>query len=348
MSGRMKAAFIHAPHDIRYEETDIPSLRPDEVLVEVKANGICGSDIHFYEEGRLGPFVVESPYIPGHECSGVVKEIGDEVEGLKPGDRVAPEPGIPCRRCGTCKSGRYNLCRSVYFMSAPPVNGAMAEYMAVPYDFAFKIPDEMSFEEGALVEPFAVAVHSCNRGELRAGDDVVILGAGPIGLAIMMVAMARGAGKKIVVDVLESRLAVAKALGADETINASGEDVGAKLAELTSGRGPKIVFEAAGTTATSALAVELVGAGGVVVIVGWPGADRFPYPVERILELELDVRGVRRYANDFPAAISLIAGKHVGGAALITHRFPLEKAAEAFQFVVEHKDQVIKAMILNG
>jgi len=347
VSGRMKAAFIHAPGDIRYEETDVPELRPDEVLVEVKANGICGSDIHFYEEGRLGPFVVDRPYIPGHESSGVVSEIGSEVKGLECGDRVVPEPGIPCRKCSICKSGRYNLCRSVYFMSAPPVNGLMAEYMAVPFDFVFKVPDSVSFEEAALVEPVAVALHACNRGELAAGDDVAILGAGPIGLAIMMVALARGAGKVVLVDLIESRLGVAKSLGASEAINAASENVEEALLEVTDGLGPRLVFEAAGSKATSAMAVELARPGGAVVIVGWPGGGRFPYPVERILELELDVHGVRRYANDFPAAISLIAGKRVDAPALITHRFPLEKVAEAFQFVAKNKDKVIKALVLN-
>jgi len=347
LSGRMKAAFIHAANDIRFEETDVPGIRPDEVLIEVKANGICGSDIHFYEEGRLGPFVVDRPYIPGHESSGVVSEIGSEVKGLKPGDRVVPEPGIPCRRCAICKSGRYNLCRSVYFLSAPPVNGALAEYMVVPYDFAFKIPDEISFEKAALVEPLAVALHSCNRGGLEVGDDVAILGAGPIGLAILMVARAMGAGKVIMVDLLENRLAMAKNLGAAEVMNASSDDVEKGFLELTDGRGPRIVFDAAGSKVTSAMAVDVVGPGGVVVMVGWPGGGRFPYPVERILELELDVRGVRRYANVFPAAISLIAGGRVDAGALITHRFPLERVVEAFQFVAENKDKVIKAVVLN-
>jgi len=347
LSAKMKAAFLHSPRDLRLEEAEIPEVRRDEVLIEVKANGICGSDIHFYEEGRLGPFVVEKPYIPGHESSGVVKEVGSEVDGLKPGDRVVPEPGIPCRRCAICRSGRYNICPEGYFMSAPPVNGALAEYVAVPWDFVYKVPESVSFEEAALVEPVSVAVHSCKRAQLTAGDDIVIFGAGPIGLAILMVARTMGARKAVVVDLLESRLEVAMKLGAAGVVNASSEDVASAVASAMGKGGPRIAFDAAGSPVTSALAVDVVGAGGKAVLVGWPGQKRFAYPVERILELELDVLGVRRYANAFPAAISLISNGLVNAGALITHRFPFERVVEAFRFVAGNKDKVIKAVVVN-
>ena len=347
MAAKMKAAFLHAPRDLRLEEAEIPELRPDGVLIEVKANGICGSDIHFYEDGRLGPFVVDRPYIPGHESSGVVKKVGGEVDGLKPGDKVVPEPGIPCRRCAICKSGRYNLCPEGYFLSAPPVNGTFGEYVAVPWDFAHKVPESVSFEEAALVEPVAVAVHACNRAGLTPGDEVVILGAGPIGLAILMVARTMGAGRAVVVDLLENRLELAKKLGAAAVVNASSEDVASAVAGATGGGGPRIAFDAAGSTVTSALTVDVVGPGGKAVLVGWPGEKRFAYPVERILELEMEVLGVRRYANVFPAAISLIADGRVDADALITHRFPFEKVVEAFQFVAGNKDKVVKAVVVR-
>ena len=175
---QMRAAMLHAPGDLRLEEVALPQAGPDDVLVRIATNGLCGSDIHFYKEGRLGPFVVDRPYIPGHECCGVVVKAA-AAGGPQVGTRVALEPGIPCRRCRLCTSGRYNLCRDVVFLSAPPVNGTFAEYAAVPADLAHVLPSTVDDESGAFVEPLAVAVQACTRGGLTAASTVAVIVAAP-------------------------------------------------------------------------------------------------------------------------------------------------------------------------
>ena len=207
----MRAAVIHGLQDIRLEDVPLPKPREDEVVVRILVNGLCGSDIHFFEQGKLGPFVVDRPYIPGHEASGVVVRAATGVSGPAVGTRVTIEPGIPSRRCPQCKSGRYNLCPDVVFMSAPPVNGTFADQVAVAADFVHTLPDVMDDEAEAFVEPVSVGVQACTRAGLRAGATVVVLGAGPIGLVTLLVARAFGASRLIVVDRISSRLECQKA-----------------------------------------------------------------------------------------------------------------------------------------
>jgi L-iditol 2-dehydrogenase len=256
----MHAALLHAPRDLRYKQVPIPSPRPDEVLVRIAMNGLCGSDIHFYREGRLGPFKVTSPYIPGHEACGVVVREAAQPGGPREGQRVAIEPGIPCRRCALCKSGRYNLCKDVVFMSAPPINGTFCEFVAVSADFAHSLPDSVDDESGAFVEPLSVGVQACTRGGLRAAGTVAVIGAGPIGLVTMIIARAFGAAAVYLVDLLASRLALGAALGATATIDAAALDPVERIAELTGGQGVDYVFDASGSSAACASAPALAKA----------------------------------------------------------------------------------------
>ncbi|MDE5054432.1 alcohol dehydrogenase catalytic domain-containing protein [Niallia taxi] len=195
-----RRAFLDKNHKFTIIEDDIPLLKEDELLIEIKANGICGSDIHFYKEGRLGNFVVDSPYVPGHESSGVIAEVGSSVKGFSKGDHVVIEPGIPCGICGYCKSGRYNLCPEVVFLSAPPVNGTFCDYITIRSDMVFRIPKTLSFEEAAMVEPVAVGVHAVNRAKFNSGDTAIIIGAGPIGILTAQAFKAAGGGEVICVD----------------------------------------------------------------------------------------------------------------------------------------------------
>ncbi|GAH78503.1 unnamed protein product, partial [marine sediment metagenome] len=190
----------------RTKEVPIPRPGPREVLVAVKSCGVCGSDIHFYENGRIGDFVVRKPVVLGHEVAGEVVELGSEARMLKVGDRVAVEPGIPCRHCDYCRSGRYNLCRNVVFLSAPPHDGFFREYVAIAEDFAYRLPDNVTMEAGATIEPLAVGLHATGLIGLRAGDDVVVLGAGPIGLLATAAARALGAARITAVDLIPLRL----------------------------------------------------------------------------------------------------------------------------------------------
>ncbi|MCX7040921.1 MAG: NAD(P)-dependent alcohol dehydrogenase [Spirochaetes bacterium] len=342
---RMHAAVLHAPRDLRYEQVPLPSPGPDEVLVRITTNGLCGSDIHFYREGKLGPFTVSRPYIPGHEACGVVVRKAARPGGPLEGRRVAIEPGIPCRRCALCKSGRYNLCRDVVFMSAPPINGTFAEYAAVAADFAHPLPDSVDEESGAFVEPLSVGVQACTRAGLRAACSVAVIGAGPIGLVTMLVARAFGAAAVYLVDRLACRLELGARLGAAAVIDAGSVDPAARLAELTGGQGVDFVFDASGSSAACASAPALAARGGSVTIIGWPEKSVFPYPIESIIEKELDVHGTNRYCNAFPRAIALLAGGRVDVHPLVSHRFGLEKVSEAFAFAAANPSETIKLMV---
>jgi L-iditol 2-dehydrogenase len=339
----MRAGVLYGVRDLRAEDVPVPTPGPEDVLVRVTTNGLCGSDIHFYKEGKLGPFVVDRPYIPGHECCGVVVRTA-AFGGPTVGTRVAIEPGIPCRRCALCKSGRYNLCRDVVFMSAPPVNGTFAEYAMVPADFAHILPDSVDEESGAFVEPLAVGVQACTRSGLTAASTVAVIGAGPIGLVTMLVARAFGAARVILVDGLPNRLALASQLGADATINFREENPEARIAELTDG-GADFVFDASGSVAGSASAPGLAVRGGSVTFIGWPEAATFPFPVETILEKELDVHGTNRYANAFPRAIALLAAGKIDIHPLVSHRFTLGQVTDAFRFAADNPAETMKVMV---
>jgi len=344
---QMNAAVLHAAGDLRYETVPVPEVGPDEVLVKISANGLCGSDIHFFEHGELGPFKVKEPYIPGHEACGTVVEAPSTGKLPRVGRRVAIEPGIPCRRCALCKSGRYNLCRDVVFLSAPPVNGTFAEYAVVAADFAHLLPEEVDDESGAFVEPISVGIQACTRAGLRAAQSVAVVGAGPIGLVTFLVARAFGAADAFLVDVLPNRLDLGRKLGATAVVNAREHDPVEMMAELTKGQGVDVVFDTSGSSVACAMGPDLATIGGVVTLVGWPEQSAFPYPIETVIEKELDVRGVNRYCNTYPRAIALLASGKLDVSALVSHRFPFSKVCEAFTFASENRADTIKVMILN-
>src|SRR5215208_1148824 len=216
----MRAAVLHAPGEIRIEERERPSPGPREVLVKITAVGVCGSDVHYYEHGRIGPFVVEAPLVLGHESAGRVVELGEGATRHAVGDRVALEPGVPCGRCRECRAGRYNLCADVRFFATPPVDGAFAEYVTIHEDFAFGLPDSLSDQEGALMEPLSVGVWACRKAEVSAGDRVLVTGAGPIGQLAMQCALAFGATEVTVSDVNPHRLELARRTGATQIVKA--------------------------------------------------------------------------------------------------------------------------------
>ncbi len=220
-----QAAVLYAPHDVRMEERSMPTVGPRDVLVEVKAVGVCGSDVHYYEHGRIGSYIVRQPLILGHEASGVIVDVGEEVPKSRIGERVAIEPGIPDGICEQCRSGHYNLCPNVRFFGTPPIDGAFTNFVTVPESFAYNLPDSMSDAEGALIEPLSVGLWACRKARLRGGDHVLVTGAGPIGLVAMLVALALGAGEVTITDVYPQRLEVAKKLGATRALNVAKESL---------------------------------------------------------------------------------------------------------------------------
>jgi L-iditol 2-dehydrogenase len=342
---RIKAGVMHAVNDVRVDEVDFPQMRDGEVLIKVKAVGVCGSDVHYYKHGRIGPYVVEKPMILGHECAGEIVETARDVKDFKPGDRVAVEPGYTCRKCTYCKTGRYNLCPDVTFMATPPVDGAFVEYVSWPADFVFHLPDNMSFADGALMEPLAVGMHAVRRSRLKPGEPIVVLGAGTIGLVTILAAKAAGAGEIIVADLEDVRLTMATKLGATRTINAAKEKTVEVVMDLTRGSGTDVVFETAGSIPTTQQTIDLVKRGGRIVWVGLAGEDIFPMPILTAIAKEVDIMGIFRYANVYPSAIQLVSTGRIDVAPLVTHHFSLDNVREALETAYERRDGAVKVMV---
>lgn len=243
--------MLSKPHNVYFEDRPIPKIEdPYSVKVNVKFTGICGSDVHYWEHGAIGDFVVKSPMVLGHESSGVIEEVGSAVKTLKVGDRVAMEPGIPCRRCIRCREGKYNLCLEMVFAATPPYDGTLAKYYVLPEDFCYKLPDNVPLEYGALVEPLSVGVHITRQADIKPGESVVVFGCGPVGLLCMAVAKGFGASKIVAVDINEDRLAFAQQYAATHTFRAqreSPQDSAKRLIEECGlGLGADAVIDASG------------------------------------------------------------------------------------------------------
>lgn len=341
----MRAAVLQRPLHMTMEMRTRPVAAAGEVLVRVKSVGVCGSDVHYYTHGRIGPFVVESPLVLGHEMAGIIEAVGKGVSEERISERVAVEPGVPDRTCEFCRRGRYNLCPNIKFMATPPVDGAFLDYIVIPSDFAFKLPDRISLDEGALMEPLSVGVYAVHRSGLKAGQTVLIIGAGPIGLVTLQAARAAGAGSITVIDLDLGRLTLAKKLGATHVVDAKEGAVSEQISSLTKEQGIDIVFEAAGSPKTAGLAVHLAKRGGSVVMIGFPLEDNFAYPLVTAMAKETNIITVFRYANVYQSSIALVAEGRINLKALITHHFTLEQAEQALQLSERREDGVIKAMV---
>jgi L-iditol 2-dehydrogenase len=339
------AAFLTDLKKLEIRKTDMPVIRPGTVMVKIDYVGICGSDVHFFEHGRIGEYAVQFPYVLGHECAGTVVEVADDVVGLQVGDRVALEPGIPCGKCEQCLSGKYNLCPDVVFFATPPYHGSNQNYVVHPAEWTFKLPENVSTLEGALIEPLAVGLHAVRQGGIALGDTVLIFGAGCIGLVTLLSARAAGATKVIVVDVLSMRLERAAELGAAVTINAKQEDVVSAIDTLTGGRGVDVVIDAAGTQQTLTTAPFLLRRGGTMVMVGQAADTVDNFPVNAILVRELNVKSVFRYRNIYPIAINAIAGGSINIKTIVSHTYPFAKIQEAYDYVIENKPSIVKGVI---
>jgi len=335
-------AVLNKVNDLQLEERPIPTPKPNEVLIAVKSVGICGSDVHYLCHGRIGDFVVNKPMVLGHESSGLIVEVGSQVKNLKKGDRVTMEPGVTCRHCSYCKSGRYNLCADIEFMATPPYDGSMANYICHAADFCYKLPDHVTFDEGAMCEPLSVGVHACNRAGVKIGSKVLIMGAGPIGLMCLLAAKAGGATEVTLVDLKQERLDVAMKLGATFTVIA-GQDV----AKAMSGKGLEpvdITIECSGAEPAVRTAIRTTKSGGVVVLVGL-GAPELKLPIVDAAVREIDIRGIFRYANCYPTALSLISSGRVDVKPLITHHFPLSEVVKAFDTAKDLNSGSIKVAV---
>ena len=343
----MKAARMYGIRDIRIDDIPQPEIGADDALIAIKATGICGSDVHYYTHGKIGRYVVEAPFVLGHECAGIVEEVGENVTNVKPGDRVAVEPGVPCRTCTFCKQGKYHLCRDVVFLATPPYGGSFQEFMPHAADFLFPLADEVSLPEAAMVEPLSTGMQTVRRSGLKLGDRVFIAGMGPIGLATLQAFLAGGAGAVYVSDVDDERLKLAKEFGAAKAFDAGDENLSEELRDLTEGFGPEITVETAGSVEATKLVADAVRPGGVAVLVGLAPEATVPFNVLDIIDKEIDVRGVFRYSNTYPAALSLIARGAVDVKRMITAEYALEDASRAMADVADRKPGIIKAVVTN-
>ncbi|NLW01316.1 MAG: NAD(P)-dependent alcohol dehydrogenase [Clostridiales bacterium] len=341
----MKAAVLKKPMEVEIEYRPVPVPGPDEVLVKVMAVGVCGSDVHYYESGRIGSFVVENPMILGHECSGIIAAVGENVTRFKVGDRVAVEPGVTCGKCEYCKAGRYNLCPDVVFQATPPYDGAFVQYFTHRQDFVYPIPDHLTFEEAALIEPFSVGLHAANRADIKPGSTVAIFGLGPVGLMAVVAARAFGASTVIATDLEEIRLNAAKSVGASLVFNAREHDVVKEIMDYTNGRGVDVAIEAAGHPATLQNALASLCRGGKLMIVGLPAQDNIPLNIPAIADKELDIYGIFRYANTYPRAIEILASGIADTKALVTGRYSLDEAVRALEEARTNKANNIKIMV---
>ncbi len=345
MAETMRAAVLHGVDDLRVEDVPRPTITdPNQALVRVRSVGICGSDVHYFKRGRIGNFVVESPMILGHEAAGEIVEVGANVAHLQPGQRVAIEPGYPDRTCRFCREGRYNLCPDVTFLATPPVDGAFAELLAWPSDYLHPLPDSVSLDEGAMVEPLSVGIHAIRQTGLRPGQAVAIMGAGPIGLCTLAVALAAGATTAIITDSVPLRLQMAEQMGATHVLEVGPENV-EQIMAITGGDGVDVACECAGAVPAIATALQVTRSGGFVQLVGMPAETHPPVAIYELIGRELSVGGLFRYCNTYPAGISLIERGAVDVKPLVTHHFDLEQAPAAMAWVDENKETVIKAVV---
>lgn len=317
------AAVLTELEKIEFRKVDMPKIKDDEVMVKMEAIGICGSDVHYYSHGRIGDFIVEFPFILGHECAGTIAETGKDVKDLKVGDRVALEPGVPCGHCEFCMTGRYNLCPDVRFFATPPYDGCLMNYVAHPAQFAFKLPDNVSSVEGALVEPLAIGINAALTGGVKLGDTVVVFGAGCIGLVSLLASKAYGATKVITIDVIEKRLEVAKSMGA-VTLNAKKCDVLEEIKKLTEGKGAQVVIDCAGNTTTIGQTVHVAKAGGTIVWVGLAADTVNGLNITPISTKELTIKSIFRYKNLYPTTIAAIADGKINIKGIISNAYKFE------------------------
>lgn len=345
MEGKMNVAVMNGIGKIGFEERNIPNPKANEVLVKLEYVGICGSDLHYYETGAIGDYVVEPPFVLGHEPGGVVVGVGEEVHHLQVGDRVALEPGKTCGHCEFCKQGKYNLCPDVIFFATPPVDGVFQEYVAHEADLCFKLPENVSTLEGALIEPLAVGFHAAIQGDAHLGQKAVVMGAGCIGLVTMMALKARGVSRVYVVDIMEKRLEKAMELGADGIINGAKEDVEERAGQLTDGKGMDLVIETAGTEITTRQAIRIAKKGSDIVLVGYSRTGEMNLPMSLVLDKELTFKTVFRYRHIYPMAIDAVASGKVNLKGIVTDIFQLKEAQKAMDYSVNNKADIVKAVI---
>lgn len=319
-------------------------LGPRDVRIKLHTVGICGSDVHYYTHGKIGPFVVNAPMILGHEASGTVVETGKEVKTLKAGDRVCMEPGIPDPHSRATRMGMYNIDPAVRFWATPPVHGILRPTCVHPEAFTFKLPDNVSFAEGAMVEPLAVGVHAATKARIKPGDVALVMGAGPIGLVTALSALAAGCARVFVTDLDDAKLAIAAGLGAVTPINVTKEDAVRRISRETDGWGVEVVFEATGSPKAAATIFQSLCPGGCVVIIGGQ-SEPIAYDAGAAMVREARIENIFRYAHVFPRCVGMIASGAINVKPLITRAFEFKDSVRAFEIAASAPAGDVKMQI---
>ena len=345
MSNKMKVAVMEGIGKIGYTTREIPTPKNDEVLVKIQYVGICGSDLHYYETGRIGDYIVEPPFVLGHEASGVVTKLGKDVKDLKLGDRVALEPGATCGKCEFCTTGRYNLCSEVVFFATPPVDGVFQQYAAHPASLCFKLPDSVDSMNGALIEPLAVGFHAAAQGDAHIGQKAIVFGAGCIGLMTLLALQSFGVNNITVVDILPNRLKQAKKMGATQVVNSLDKDFIQQFDKITDNKGFDIAFETAGTEITTRLCIQALKKGSNLVCVGYSKTGEMTLPMSLLLDKELTIKTVFRYRHIYPLAIEAVASGKINPSDVVTNIFEFDDVQNAMDKSVADKANIVKSVV---
>ena len=340
-STQMKAAVMSGAYHIELVQLKKPVPKANEVLIKVGANSICGSDLHYWHEGKIGSAVVSGAFTPGHEFAGWIAEDSGLEHGLPDGTLVAVDPAQPCHRCEWCHRGNHNLCPNMIFVGGPPYAGAMAEYITVPISTVFPLPEGFTAQQGALLEPLGVAIHALDLAKLRPGADVAVLGAGPIGLYIALLARMSGAMRVCILEPQEYRRDKALELGIDHAFAGVAE-----YREFTEGRGADVVLEATTSPHGPRHATEAARIGGKVVLVGIPDGDEFSLTGSLIRRKGLTIKLSRRMGHIYARAIEYVRSGRIDVDAIVTHSIALENVREAFEMLADYRDGAIKVVLV--
>ena len=345
MSEMMNVAVMTEAKKMEWVQREVPVPAEGELLIKLEYVGVCGSDLHFYENGRLGNWVPDGPLVLGHEPGGIVEEVGPGVTGFQKGDRVAIEPGVPCGTCEMCKKGLYNLCPDMSFMAIPKErDGVFSDYCVHPANMCYRLPDNVDTMEGALIEPLAVGFHAAEVAGAKIGQSAVVLGCGCIGLVTIMVLKARGVNEIYAVDVIDKRLDKAKEVGATRVFQAKEENI-EEFVKLLPGKGVDLVFETAGAEFTTRQSAKLIRNGGRVVLVGMCAEPEIVVDIGSLSAKEGDLKTIFRYRNLYPTAIKAVSEGIIPLKSIVSHVFDFKDVIEGVAYNVENKSDVIKAVI---
>ena len=342
----MKSMMLTGIREMEMKEVPTPSLlRDNDVLVKIKVLAVCGSDVHYYVSGKIGSQVVQYPFPVGHECAGIVEQVGAAVSTSKPGDRIAIEPAMPCYECDQCLSGRPHTCRNLSFLGCPgQADGSLSEYIVMPEHSCFPIPDQMTYDQAAISEPLAIGVYAVNRSIPMEGAKIGILGFGPIGMSVQLPAIAKGAEKVYATDKIDGRLKIARESGATYAGNVNKKDVVKEILELEP-QGLDVIFECCGQQDAIEQAFDLLKPGGTLMLIGIPEFDRWSFPVDKGRHKEVTIINVRRQNGAVEETLEMLAKGIVDVSKMPTHRFSFADSKQAFDLVASYSDGVMKAMI---